>query len=69
MFLGLISGSSTTTAIDYVNEDVVEELGGLISTIFGWVTANPILTVFLTMSLISIGFVLIGWLKGVVRLK
>lgn len=54
--------------IDYVNDTVVSEIGGLVTTIFGWVTANPILTIFLTMSMISIGFVLIGWLKGVVKL-
>lgn len=60
--------SSNTPTIDYVNDDVVSEIGGLISSIFGWITANPLLTVFLTMSMIAIGFVVIGWLKGVVKL-
>lgn len=62
------SGTTSTPSIDYVNDDVVGEIGGLISTIFGWITANPLLTVFLTMSMIAIGFVIIGWLKGVVKL-
>lgn len=64
----VLATGGSTSSIDYVNEEVVSELGSLVTTIFGWVTANPILTVFLTMSMIAIGFVIIGWLKGVVKL-
>lgn len=62
----LLDGAVPT--IDYVNDSVVSELGTLVTTIFGWVTANPLLTVFLTFSMISIGFALIRKLKGVVRI-
>lgn len=68
LFMVGSGGTTTTPTIDYVNDDVVSEIGGLISSIFGWITSNPLLTVFLTMSMIAIGFVVIGWLKGVVKL-
>lgn len=60
--------ATSTTSIDYVNDAVVDDIGSLITKVFSWVTGNPILTVFLTMSMISIAFVIIGWLKGVVKL-
>lgn len=64
----LTSGASNTT-IDYVNDTVVSEIGSLVTTVFSWITANPILTVFLTCSMISIAFWLIAQLKGVVKLR
>lgn len=62
----LASGSQTT--IDFVNDNVVSELGSLVTTILGWVTSNQLLMVFITFSMISIGFALIRKLKGVIRI-
>lgn len=66
--LVLGSGSSTPT-FDYVNEDVISSIGELVTTVLGWITANPILAIFFTMTMLSLAFVVIGWLKGVIRLK
>ena len=63
------SGSETTPAFEYVNEDVINSIGDLVTTVLGWVTSNPILAIFFTMTMLSLAFVVIGWLKGVIRLK
>lgn len=61
--------SSSTSLADYYDSTLVTKIGTLITTVLGWITSNPILALFFTMSMIGFAFVVIGWLKGAIRLK
>lgn len=66
----LSSGSSTSPSLaDYYDSNLVDKIGQLVTTVLGWITTNPILALFFTMTMISFAFVVIGWLKGAIRLK
>ena len=56
----------TSETVQYINTDIVQQLGTFVTTIFGWVTSNPLFMVFLTVSLIGLGFGIVRKLKGVV---
>ena len=63
------SGTTSTTTFNYVNEDVLDQIGTVITKILGWCTSNSLLAIFLTLSMLGVGFCVIGWIKGVIRLK
>lgn len=65
----VVLGSTTPSLSDYYDTNFVTKIGQLVTTILGWVTSNPILALFFTMTMISFGFVIISWLKGVIRVK
>lgn len=65
----MVLGTSTPSLSDYYDSNLVTKIGQLVTTVLGWITSNPILALFFTMSMIGFAFVVIGWLKGAIRLK
>lgn len=61
--------TSTPSLADYYDSNLVTKIGQLVTTVLGWVTSNPILALFFTLTMISFAFVIISWLKGVIRVK
>lgn len=61
--------SSADPTFNYVNEDVLDQIGTVITKILSWCTSNSLLAIFLTLSMLGVGFCVIGWIKGVIRLK
>lgn len=47
-----------------INSQVLTDIGNLLTTMTGWITTNPILTIFLTLSLAGVG---LGFFKGLKR--
>lgn len=43
------------TSNSLINSDVVSDIGTIMTTVTGWITSNPILTLFLTLSFVGIG--------------
>lgn len=66
-FLNVIGTTSTPSLADYYDTQFVTKIGTLVTTVLGWCTSNPILALFFTMTMISFAFVIISWLKGVIR--
>lgn len=64
--LNLLATGTTTT---YFDSTVISEIGNFITTAFGWITANDMLKVFFTFTLIGLGFGVIRRLKGTVKSK
>lgn len=56
--MALLSSSSL------INSQVLTDIGNLLTTMTGWITTNPILTIFLTLSLAGVG---LGFFKGLKR--
>lgn len=52
------------TVQSLVNQQVVTDIGTLMTTVTGWITTNPILVICLTLSLMGIG---IGVFKSLRR--
>lgn len=65
----LNAGNSTDPTFNYVNEDVLDQIGTVITKILSWCTSNSLLAIFLTLSMLGVGFAVISWIKGVIRLK
>lgn len=38
-----------------IDNQVVTDIGSIMSTVTGWITTNPILVIFLTLSFVGIG--------------
>ena len=49
------------TSTSIIDSDVISDIGSLLTTVTGWLTSNPILKVFLTVTLAGIG---IGFFRG-----
>ena len=54
--------SLLTTSV--VDTQAITDIGSLLTTVTGWLTTNPVLKIFLTVSLAGIG---IGFFKGLKR--
>ena len=61
------SGSSDPTLANYIDTGLISKIGTMITTIVGWITSNPVLALFFTVSFVFLGFKLIGKLKGVMK--
>lgn len=58
-----VLGDSTVTS--YINDDILTDIGTLFTTITNWMTGNPILSLFFTLSLVAVAC---GIFKGVRRI-
>lgn len=47
-----------------INDQVVDDIGDILTTVLGWITSNSILTLFLTLSFVGIGIGVFRSLKS-----
>lgn len=55
---------SLLTSSSVIDQNIITDIGTLLSTVTGWITTNAILKIFLTVALAGIG---IGFFKGLKR--
>ena len=55
------------TSSSVIDQNIITEIGQLVTTVTGWLTSNSILLIFLTVSLAGIGITMFKRLKGTVR--
>lgn len=52
------------TSSSVIDQNIISDIGTLLSTVTGWLTTNAILKIFLTVTIAGIG---IGFFKGLKR--
>lgn len=60
--LNFLVGSGSTSS--YIDAQILQDIGSLLTAIMGWITANTYLVVFFTIGLVFAG---IGLFKGLKR--
>lgn len=65
-YIMLSSGGEQSLA-NYIDTGLITKIGTMITTIVGWITSNPVLALFFTVSFVFLGFKLIGKLKGLMK--
>lgn len=60
----LLTGNTTTS---FINSQILEDIGSLLTAVMGWITANTYLVIFFTIGLVGAGIGIFRRLKKTVK--